>query len=146
MKSGGSDTLAVQSINQKKGTCFIVRMKSYRATRFVGSMLVAAFCLTLSVAAFDDSAANDKGKSAFKTNCIACHGADGAGTTLGKSMKAPDLRTDEIQKKPEAELTDAINEGKGNMPGFKSRLTPEQVTALIAYVHELGKAKAPAGK
>lgn len=111
--------------------------------RLLASVL-AVLGLTLSAFAFDD-AANDKGKSTFKTNCVACHGADGAGTSLGKSMKVPDLRTAEIQKKPDAELSEAISEGKGNMPGFKSRLTPEQVQSLIAFVHELGKAK-PAGK
>ena len=40
----------------------------------------------------------------FKSNCASCHGTDGAGTPLGKSMNAPDLRSAEVQKHSDAEL------------------------------------------
>jgi mono/diheme cytochrome c family protein len=90
-------------------------------------------------AAGDSASNNDKGKAAFKANCIACHGSNGAGTPLGKSIQAPDLRSQEIQKKSDAELSQTIADGKNNMPSFKRTLNPEQVQAVITYVRELGK-------
>jgi cytochrome c oxidase cbb3-type subunit 3 len=106
--------------------------------------LVVSACLAASAAALDD--ANDKAKSTFKSNCVVCHGVDGAGTPVGKSMKAPDLRSDDIQKKKDAELEQSVNDGKGNMPPFSSSLSHEQIQMLIAYVRELGKAKGSPGK
>ena len=61
----------------------------------------------------DKGNASDAGFSAFKGNCISCHGPGGAGTPLGKSIHAPDLRSDEVQKKPDSELAQTITEGKG---------------------------------
>jgi mono/diheme cytochrome c family protein len=84
---------------------------------------------------------NDKGASAFKGNCASCHGDDGAGTALGKAMQAPDLRSEDVQKQPDAELNKAISEGKNNMPAFKSTLSAEQIQALVKHVRSLGKTK-----
>lgn len=92
-------------------------------------------------AANDKSNANQSGQAAFKGNCVACHGTDGAGTPLGKSMQAADLRSPEVQKKTDAELSQTIAEGKGNMPSFKRVLDPEQIQAVVKYVRELGKAR-----
>lgn len=87
----------------------------------------------------DKNSTNESGQTAFKTNCIVCHGADGAGTPLGKSLQIPDLRLPEVQKKPDAELAQTIADGKSNMPSFKRILSPEQVQAVVGYVRELGK-------
>ena len=89
----------------------------------------------------DKGNASDAGFSAFKGNCISCHGPGGAGTPLGKSIHAPDLRSDEVQKKPDSELAQTITEGKGDMPSFKRILDPGQVQAVVAYVRELGKSR-----
>jgi mono/diheme cytochrome c family protein len=82
---------------------------------------------------------NEAGQAAFKKHCVACHGTDGAGTPLGKSLKAADLRSPEVQKKSDAELAQSIAEGKGNMPPSKQILDPEQIQAVVKYVRELGK-------
>ena len=56
------------------------------------------------------------------------------GQKLGvKSYKSPD-----IQKQSDADLKNAITNGKNKMPAYKS-LTPEQVDGLVKYVRELGK-------
>jgi mono/diheme cytochrome c family protein len=87
----------------------------------------------------DKGSVNQTGQAAFKGNCVGCHGADGAGTSLGKSMQAPDLRSQDVQKKSDRELTQTITEGKQNMPSFKQVLGPDQVQAVVEYVRELGK-------
>jgi mono/diheme cytochrome c family protein len=85
--------------------------------------------------------ADDKAKTAYKTNCVSCHGSDGGGTPLGKSMQAADLCSQQVQSKSDAELAQVITEGKNNMPAFKNTLNPEQVQGVVKYVRELGKNK-----
>ena len=84
---------------------------------------------------------SDKGASAFKGNCASCHGEDGAGTSLGKAMQAPDLRSEQVQKLSDAELNTTISEGKNNMPAFKATLSADQIQALVKHVRSLGKTK-----
>jgi cytochrome c6 len=79
----------------------------------------------------DDSAAAES----FKSNCVVCHGADGTGTPTGKSLKAPDLHSDAVQKMTDQQIEEQIANGKNNMPPFKSTLSKEQIAALAAYVH-----------
>lgn len=84
--------------------------------------------------------AQSDGAKVFKANCVLCHGADGSGnTTAGKALQAKDLRSDEVQKQSDATLVDAITNGKGKMPAFGDKLTPDEVKSLVAYVRTLKK-------
>jgi cytochrome c6 len=85
-----------------------------------------------------DDADNSAGQAPYKTKCLACHGADGSGTPVGKSLKAADLRSPEVQKKSDAELAQYISDGKGNMPSFKSSTKDDEIQALVKYVRGLG--------
>ncbi|HVO60331.1 MAG TPA: cytochrome c [Terriglobales bacterium] len=107
----------------------------------LGFILSSVLLLSAAFAGTDKGNGNEAGQAAFKGNCVACHGADGAGTPLGKSMQAADLRSPEVQKKSDAELSQTIAEGKGNMPSFKRVLNPEHIQAVVKYVRELGKAR-----
>jgi cytochrome c6 len=100
----------------------------------IGALLLVT---TTSGATGDKRSANDTGRAAFKANCVSCHGADGAGTPLGKSMQAPDLRSPEVQKKRDGDLVQTITEGRGDMPSFKRILSGGQVQAVIDYVRRL---------
>ena len=93
-----------------------------------------------------DKADTDTAKTAFGANCKSCHGVDGSGTPIGKSVDAPDLRSEAVQKQSDAQLAEVISGGKGNMPNFKNILTPDQVHGLVQYVRQLGKAKPAAQK
>jgi len=76
----------------------------------------------------------------YKANCVVCHAADGSGNSpSGKALKAKDLRSDEVQKKSDAELVDGVTKGQGKMPGFGKKLKPEQVQQLVSYVRQLAK-------
>jgi mono/diheme cytochrome c family protein len=74
----------------------------------------------------------------YSTNCLACHGPKGDGdTVIGKQLQAQDLRSPEILKKTDAELSASIINGKNNkMPPFKGKLKTEEVTALLKYVRD----------
>jgi mono/diheme cytochrome c family protein len=73
----------------------------------------------------------------FRTKCAMCHGPDGSGSEVGKSMHVPDLRSPEVQKLPDAQLAQIISDGKGGMPPFKNSLSADQVHSLVAYIRSL---------
>ena len=76
----------------------------------------------------------------FKANCVLCHSADGSGdSATGKALKARDLRSAEVQKQSDADLATLITKGKGKMPAFGAKLSPEAVKSLTGYIRELKK-------
>ena len=77
-------------------------------------------------------------KATFGTKCATCHGADGAGSEVGKSMNVPDIRSSAIQKLSDSELADVIANGKNGMPSFKGSLNAGQIHDMVAYVRTLG--------
>jgi len=80
-------------------------------------------------------------QATFQSKCAMCHGPDGAGSEVGKSMKVPDLRSPEVQKLPDAQLAQVISDGKGGMPPFKSSLSEDQIHALVTYIRSLRQKK-----
>jgi len=89
------------------------------------------------------SARADDSASLYKTKCAVCHAADGSGNCLmGKKLGAKDLRSDEVQKKTDAELTAVITDGMGKtMPAYKGKLTDAQIKELVSYIREIAKKK-----
>jgi|ERR1700722_710961 len=85
-----------------------------------------------------DSAASS---ATFRTKCAMCHGPDGSGSAIGRSMNVPDLRSPVVQKLPDAQLAQIISDGKGGMPSFKSSLSEDQIHSLVAYVRWLHQKK-----
>jgi cytochrome c6 len=76
----------------------------------------------------------------FKTNCVQCHSANGSGdTAAGKAFHAKDLRSAEVQKQTDEELTEVITKGKGKMPAFGAKIKPDDVKKLVAYLRALPK-------
>jgi cytochrome c6 len=73
----------------------------------------------------------------FRTKCAMCHGPDGSGSEVGKSMNVPDLHSAAVQKLPDAQLAQIISDGKGGMPSFKNSLSEGQVRSLVAHIRSL---------
>lgn len=117
------------------------------AVRFGGFAITAGVVIALALLGWASStragkAADDDAAQTFKSNCVVCHGADGTGSATGKSLKAPDLHSDTVQKMTDAQLVQTISDGKNNMPPFKSTLSEDQITAVVAYVRAtFGKKK-----
>ena len=75
------------------------------------------------------------GAATFKTKCVLCHGADGAGDTpLGKQLQAANLRSKEVQKLSDADLRKVVHDGQANMPPFGEQLTDDEIDQVIQYV------------
>ncbi|HEX3108011.1 MAG TPA: cytochrome c [Thermoanaerobaculia bacterium] len=100
-------------------------------------VILAALALILALPAM---AAGPDGAAIYKTKCTSCHGADGSGQTpVGKSMKIRDLRSPEVQKQTDIQLTDVIAGGKGKMQGYGKTLSTADIQALIAHIRTLKK-------
>jgi mono/diheme cytochrome c family protein len=104
------------------------KMKAIRTILVLGAVAGLMF----SSAAFAQSAAD-----LYKSKCAACHGADGSKEMPAMGVKP--LSGADVQKKSDAELTDAIAKGKGKMQPFAGKLTDDQIKSLVAYVRTLKK-------
>jgi mono/diheme cytochrome c family protein len=64
--------------------------------------------------------------------CSKCHGADGtAQTAKGKKTHATDLTKSRIS---DAKIIKTINNGIGEMPGYKDDLSADQIKSITAYI------------
>jgi mono/diheme cytochrome c family protein len=87
------------------------------------------------------------GKAAYSLTCARCHGDNGKGNPEADKffgLTIPRLNTPQVQSKTDAELKQLITEGSSVMPpveidesGFRHRLPPQDVDAVIAYVRTL---------
>ncbi len=96
---------------------------------------VAEYVLSLSGRENNTEAAS-RGKTVFKQNCVACHGADGKGN---QQIGAPNL-TDRIWLfgGSQTAIIKSITDGRsGRMPAHRQFLGPERVHLLAAYVYSL---------
>jgi cytochrome c oxidase cbb3-type subunit III len=89
----------------------------------------------------DDPAALEQGRQLFVAmNCAGCHGGH-AGGGMG-----PDLRPDHIfvYGNAPANLFDSISMGRGmGMPAWGTKLPPEVIWKLAAYIQSLGTQQEP---
>jgi len=72
--------------------------------------------------------ANNSAASTYKTNCGSCHGQDGRGSAVGRSLHAADFHSAQVQQQSDAQLADVVAEGRGNMTAFGTRLSKDQST------------------
>ena len=89
-----------------------------------------------------DPASIALGKQLYEaTDCALCHGKDGAGRgVLAKdiNMNTHDWRkADWLSKFTDGELSYLILKGKGRMPKYDGRETPEQVWQIVNYIRSM---------
>ncbi len=80
-----------------------------------------------------DPAVIQEGAAIYNGNCtFYCHGQG------GRPKLGPDLRGRPFDK---GGLFKVLADGQGRMPGFKNRLTDEQIWKLVAYILSLSNTK-----
>ncbi len=92
---------------------------------------VAAVALLLATAAHAED-----GAALFQAKCKMCHGADGKGSAVGKSMGAKDLTALTITA---ADAARVVENGKGKMMPFKGKLSGAEIEAVAAFAAGLRK-------
>ena len=79
----------------------------------------------------------------YARQCASCHGATGApNPAMVRSLGAiPDFSDGRAMAAiPDSVLITVVTAGKGrSMPAYRTRLTPEQVRALVAYLRTLSR-------
>ena len=100
-------------------------------------LFVGLAFFVVSIVRADPGPDSSASSATFRTKCAMCHGPDGSGSEVGKSMNVPDLRSPAVQKLADAQLAQIISDGKGGMPSFKNSLTEDQVHSLVAHIRSL---------
>jgi mono/diheme cytochrome c family protein len=87
--------------------------------------------------------AADLGATVFAQNCSPCHGTQGRGDGPAARALKPSPRNFHDQSymatRTDAQLLAVIHTGKGSMPAWGTRLTEEQITAVLAHIRALGR-------
>ncbi len=99
--------------------------------------LAYCFCLlilTTSVAQ-SASAGDLKSNPVFQSNCAKCHGKD----ATGRFMAGPSLVSAKTTAQSEEQLQTMITNGKGRMPKFEGKLTPQEVSTLVSQIKAAGQ-------
>jgi cbb3-type cytochrome c oxidase subunit III len=108
-------------------------------------IFAVAILLVAAVRSASSAAQAGKGKKTdtaalYQQHCAKCHLEDGKGIA---SLEPPDFTDAKWQAaRTDKEFIEAINNGKGVMPGLKDVLSAQEVRALVKYV----RAFAPATK
>jgi mono/diheme cytochrome c family protein len=120
------------------------KLASVSVILFVAIFLSATSRQDISVSAAQAS----KGKkidaaALYQAQCAKCHGADGKGIESLKGADIPNFADEKWQaSRTDQEFTEAINNGKGIMPGFKDAHSAQEIRAMVNYVRSF----APANK
>lgn len=109
----------------------------------LAALLVAAGCYGFMGAGVAAVGAQKSGrrpaaqaKNLFKQSCAKCHGMNGDGRTVkGEVLGAPDFTDASWQGGvSDQRMSTSIMHGRSGMPSFKDKLSPAEVSALVAYV------------
>src|SRR5260370_7749561 len=105
-----------------------------RRSAILTAFAVAALALTGSLLRAEGAHDSAASATLFRSKCAMCHGPDGAGSEVGKSLNIPDLRSPAVQKLPNAELFEIISNAKGGIPSFNNSLTTDQILTLLIHI------------
>lgn len=98
--------------------------------------LVAAAVFVVALFANESDSGGDtgggtmsSGQEVFAANCASCHGADGSGG-LGPQLSDGKV----IEGFPDAaDEVAVVTNGRGAMPSFEGRLSPEEIAQVVEY-------------
>ena len=71
----------------------------------------------------------------YQRNCEKCHGKAATGRHFG----GPSLASGKVTAASSDDLRNLISNGKGHMPKFAGKLTPEEIDQLVAQIKALAK-------
>jgi mono/diheme cytochrome c family protein len=80
----------------------------------------------------------------YGKNCEACHGPNAEGGLAkvdNKQIKVPSLKSDHAIKHTDEKLTKTITNGEEEMPSFKDKLKPEEISLMVRYIRKVVQGK-----
>ena len=90
-----------------------------------------------------DAETIERGRQAFSSYCIACHGLDGqnTGVPFAEAMSPPvaDLKSADVQSYSDGQLRAVIRDGirPSGMPAAKGILNDDEMWAIVVYLRHL---------
>ena len=75
----------------------------------------------------------------YQKNCEGCHGETGEGGLVkveNKRIKVPSLKADHALKHTDEQITKMITNGEEEMPAFKSKMSPQEISDMVKYVRK----------
>jgi cytochrome c551 len=96
-------------------------------------VVVASGCAALAHSA---PSASLTANPVYEKNCARCHGK----TAEGRFLHGPSLISAKVASATTEDLSTIIANGKGHMPKFKDKLTPERIETLVQQI-EAGNKK-----
>lgn len=101
-------------------------------------LVLTSLLVMFATTAFAEPAKSDS-KALYEKNCKMCHAVDGKGNPKLTAMDLAKLNlTDkETSNKKDDELKKTINDGAGKMKGFKSKISEDDISALVEYIRSL---------
>jgi cytochrome c5 len=71
----------------------------------------------------------------YRKNCAKCHGK----TAEGRHFGGPSLISEKTSATSADTLSNIITNGKGRMPKYANKLTPDEVSTLVRQIQALNK-------
>ena len=74
----------------------------------------------------------------YAKHCSACHGDEGKGGLVkvdNVKLKVPSLREGHATMHPDEKLVKQITNGGDGMPKFKDKLSPDEINAMVRFIH-----------
>ena len=116
-----------QSSTYKFGTCFAALSFPLACIGFIGMAVTASAQKPVS-----GKAAH--GEAIFKTQCIGCHNKQAGDTTpFGPPNLHGIIGTTPPQITPQV-VMQTVKQGKGIMPSFDGKLSPADISDIVAYL------------
>lgn len=114
----------------------------YFSTRF--NLKTSQFAIALGFSFFVFNAAFSQTPSSdatlttnpvFVSKCAKCHGKNAE----GRHFRGPALISEKVAAASEDELRNIITNGKGHMPKYKDKLSPDEIDTMVRQVKALNK-------
>jgi mono/diheme cytochrome c family protein len=100
-------------------------------------LTIAAICLLLASAAglAQGPDSNLTSNPVYEKNCAKCHGENAE----GRHFHGPSLKSEKVASASVDYLNKIITSGKGHMPKFNGKLTPEEIDTVVQQIEAANK-------
>ena len=75
----------------------------------------------------------------YQKHCNGCHGESGEGGLVkveNKRIKVPSLKAAHALKHTDEQITKMITNGEEQMPAFKDKMSPQEISDMVKYVRK----------
>ena len=101
---------------------------------FFHVVVVCSFCFSFAGLA-QNAPASLTDNAVYKRDCAKCHGK----TAEGRHFGGPSLVSEKTAAMSADDLRNMITNGKGRMPKFAGKLTPEEIDTLVQQIQAAQK-------